>query len=81
MKKSLRSERQEATIFDVARAAGVSIKTVSRVANGEPHVRDSTRNRVQEAIDALDYRANPYARRLSFLRWRLGYQFSCSRFH
>ncbi|MGB5543259.1 MAG: LacI family DNA-binding transcriptional regulator [Gammaproteobacteria bacterium] len=56
------------TIVDVANLAGVSIKTVSRVANGEPHVRETTRRRVQQAIDQLGYKANPYARYLSSLR-------------
>ncbi len=57
-----------ATIVDVAQLAGVSTKTVSRVANGEPNVRAQTRARVQSAIDALGYRANPYAQHLSSLR-------------
>lgn len=59
--KSLR----KATIADVARLAGVSIKTVSRVANKEPNVRVTTRERVQEAIDALSYRPDPSARSLA----------------
>lgn len=66
----LASEPHLATISDVARLAGVSIKTVSRVANGQPNVRESTRARVQEAIDALRYRANPDARALAFMRRR-----------
>ena len=54
-----------ATIDDVARLAGVSIKTVSRVANGEASVRQSTRERVERAIAQLDYRANFSARNLA----------------
>ena len=54
-----------ATIIDVARDAGVSIKTVSRVVNGEPNVRDSTRAKVLSAIRALDYQPNAAARGLS----------------
>lgn len=42
-------------IFDVAKLAGVSIKTVSRVINNEPNVRATTREKVQIAIDQLDY--------------------------
>ncbi|MBT8135661.1 MAG: LacI family DNA-binding transcriptional regulator [Gammaproteobacteria bacterium] len=57
-----------ATIVDVARLAGVSIKTVSRVSNGEDNVREQTRERVQKAIDELGYRPNPYARYLGSLR-------------
>lgn len=56
------------TITDVARAANVSIKTVSRVVNGEPNVRDDTRERVQRAILELDYRPNPSARSLATQR-------------
>lgn len=65
------ANRNRATIFDVARLAGVSIKTVSRVANGQPNVRAETRSRVQEVIDELEYQANPYARYLSSLRSQL----------
>ncbi|MEO0617475.1 MAG: LacI family DNA-binding transcriptional regulator [Pseudomonadota bacterium] len=56
------------TITDVAKAANVSIKTVSRVVNGEPNVRDYTRERVQQAILELDYRPNPSARSLATQR-------------
>ncbi len=64
---------KKATIADVARLAGVSIKTVSRVANREPNVSDSTRARVQEAIDALGYRPDPSARSLASRRsWLIG---------
>jgi LacI family transcriptional regulator len=52
------------TIIDVARHAGVSIKTVSRVINHEPSVRDGTQQRVNAAIDALGYRPNLAARSL-----------------
>ena len=54
-----------ATVFDVADLAGVSIKTVSRVVNGEPHVRASTRERVEQAIIALNYRPDEAARKLA----------------
>lgn len=54
-----------ATIDDVARLAGVSTKTVSRVLNGEPHVRPGLRNRVAEAVSLLEYKPNPAARRLA----------------
>jgi LacI family transcriptional regulator len=53
-----------ATIKDVARLAEVSIKTVSRVVNQEPHVTEPVRARVQQAIDALGYAPNFSARRL-----------------
>lgn len=49
---------------DVARRAGVSHQTVSRVLNGHLHVRESTRERVRAAIDELGYRRNSSARAL-----------------
>ena len=47
------------TIYDVARESGFSIKTVSRVINGETGVRAETVAAVQGAIVALDYHPNP----------------------
>ncbi|HWK93134.1 MAG TPA: LacI family DNA-binding transcriptional regulator [Luteimicrobium sp.] len=52
------------TMHDVAARAGVSVKTVSNVVNRYPHVREETRERVQQAIDALGYRVNLTARNL-----------------
>jgi DNA-binding LacI/PurR family transcriptional regulator len=49
---------------DVAKRAGVSIKTVSNVVNGYPHVAPDTRARVQGAIAELGYRPNVAARQL-----------------
>jgi len=43
------------TIYDVAKAAGVSISTVSRVINASPNVTDATRDRVQKSIDNLGF--------------------------
>lgn len=51
-------------MHDVAKLAGVSIKTVSNVINDFPHVRPETRERVQSAIDELRYRPNLSARGL-----------------
>jgi len=53
------------TINDVAKAAGVAIKTVSRVLNDEPNVRDETRARVQAVVKALDYHPSISARSLA----------------
>lgn len=50
------------TIHDVARAAGVSISTVSRVLNGKEDVADETRQRVWAAVAALGYTSNLAAR-------------------
>ncbi len=51
-------------IRDVAKAAGVSYQTVSRVLNDSPNLRPETRARVLEVIDALGYRPNQAARAL-----------------
>ena len=56
--------QRPATIIDVAREAGVSFKTVSRVLNGETNVREQTRERVMNAVRTLDYRTNHNARNL-----------------
>ncbi|MDT9687470.1 LacI family DNA-binding transcriptional regulator [Streptomyces sp. P9(2023)] len=50
------------TMKDVAALAGVGLKTVSRVVNGEPGVTPDTERRVQEAIDTLGFRRNDSAR-------------------
>ncbi|MDR7267927.1 LacI family transcriptional regulator [Pelomonas saccharophila] len=54
-----------ATVMDVARLAGVSMMTVSRVVNGEATVRPTTRIKVQAAVAALNYTPNPSARKLA----------------
>lgn len=51
-------------MMDVARLAGVSHQTVSRVLNDHPSVREATRARVVAAIKELDYRRNLAARAL-----------------
>ncbi len=56
------------TIYDVARVAEVSIKTVSRVLNGEPNVRPETRQRVMESAASLRYRPSLSARSLAGAR-------------
>jgi DNA-binding LacI/PurR family transcriptional regulator len=55
---------------DVARLAGVSHQTVSRVLNGHPHIRPSTRAKVEQAIAQLGYQPNTAARAL--VRGRTG---------
>ncbi|MCL3861195.1 LacI family DNA-binding transcriptional regulator [Actinotalea sp. K2] len=59
-----------ANIFDVARLAGVSHQTVSRVINGLPNVRPATRERVEHAIAQLRYSPSPAARSLVSRRTR-----------
>jgi len=53
-----------ATIYDVARAAGVSAQTVSRLLQGFQGIRPETRHRVERALAQLDYRPNLTARTL-----------------
>lgn len=53
------------TIYDVAREAGVSMATVSRVVNGNKNVKENTRQRVLSVIERLDYRPNAVARGLA----------------
>lgn len=56
---------REPAMTDVAKLAGVSHQTVSRVLNGHPNVRTRTRIRVQAAIEELGYRPNHAARMLA----------------
>ncbi|MBO0808623.1 MAG: LacI family DNA-binding transcriptional regulator [Actinobacteria bacterium] len=53
------------TLYDVARLAGVSTATVSRVIHGQDRVRDSTRARVQQVIEELGYVPDGAAQSLS----------------
>ena len=62
--------RRAANIFDVARLAGVSHQTVSRVLNDLPNVRPATRARVEQAIAQLRYSPSPAARALVTRRTR-----------
>ncbi|KRA84727.1 LacI family DNA-binding transcriptional regulator [Altererythrobacter sp. Root672] len=56
------------TINDVARLAGVSKKTVSRVINRSPLLNEETREKVQKVIEGLGYVPNPQARALALRR-------------
>ena len=72
-RKARRKLRAGATIKDVARAAGVSPMTVSRVVNGSEYVSDMTRQAVQRAVRELRYSPNLAARSLASERGeRLG---------
>lgn len=63
--KASRRSRGSITIEDVAREAGVSAMTVSRVINKERNVREETRKSVLETIDRLNYSPNTAARNLA----------------
>ena len=56
--------RTPATIYDVARAAGVSPSTVSRALNKPGRISEKTEKRIRQAAAELDYRLNPMARAL-----------------
>ena len=58
-------DARPASIYDVATAAGVSIQTVSRVMNGHPSVKSTTRQHVLATISRLGYRPNRAARALA----------------
>ncbi len=57
--------RPSVNIFDVAKYAGVSPATVSRVINNHPNVRKETRQKVEQAIKDLNYHPNISAQRLA----------------
>jgi len=60
----MKSSQKKVTLNDVANHSGVSYQTVSRVINEHPSVADSTRKRVIESIQKLNYRPNRAARSL-----------------
>ena len=55
---------KKVTIYDIAREAGVSTATVTRVTSGDPRVKASTREKVQRVIDAHAYTPSAAARDL-----------------
>jgi DNA-binding LacI/PurR family transcriptional regulator len=59
------SSKKNATIYDIADEAGVSISTVSRVLTGSAPVREETRMRVEQAIGKFDFQPNALARGLA----------------
>ncbi|WP_433090011.1 LacI family DNA-binding transcriptional regulator [Dactylosporangium sp. CA-052675] len=65
------TQGRQAVMADVARLAGVSHMTVSRVLNKHPNVRVATRQRVLEAVRQLGYRPNAMARGLAGRRSRV----------
>jgi len=65
VEKSVRRKSDAVTIHEVARHAGVSPMTVSRVMNGNSNVRQETRELVMRAVKELNYTPNPAARSLA----------------
>ncbi|MBN8711632.1 MAG: LacI family DNA-binding transcriptional regulator [Verrucomicrobia bacterium] len=66
------AEQKRPTLYDVARLAGVSHMTVSRVVRGGMRVSSGTKERVEEAIRALGYRPDPALSALAAYRERRG---------
>lgn len=64
----IQMDRQKTTINDVAKLAGVSKRTVSRVINNSPKVGKATRAKIQKIIDELNYSPNAQARGLAARR-------------
>jgi DNA-binding LacI/PurR family transcriptional regulator len=63
-----RTSARPPTLYDVARVAGVSHQTVSRVVKGHPNVRADVRERIEAAISELKYKPNLVARSLATSR-------------
>ena len=64
------SRPTQVSMQDIAKAAGVSPQTVSRVANGSDAVKPATRQRVEAAMERLGYRPNYAARALKHGRFQ-----------
>ena len=64
-------EKSVATISEVAKRAGVSVATISRVLNNSPLVTDATKERIRKIIEELDYHPNVVARSLRSSKSRL----------
>ena len=62
---SITMEKRSITIYDIAREAGVSPATVSRILTGTAAVREEKRQRVMEVIAKYDFTPNAYARALT----------------
>ncbi|MET8755423.1 LacI family DNA-binding transcriptional regulator [Streptomyces sp. NPDC004667] len=69
-KRSVGDQERPPGMTDVARVAGVSAQTVSRVLSGHPNVQERTRAKVVAAVEQLGYRRNNAARMLSSGRSR-----------
>ena len=64
----IRDQKPKATVYDVAKVAGVSPGTVSRVINNRGYIKEETRNRIISAIEKMDYIPNQRGRALKTTR-------------
>ena len=64
-----------ATISDIARLAGLSVSTVSRVINKSPHVSDKKRKAVESAMNELGYVADDIDGAWEFFKKEIGVEF------
>ena len=67
----MNKKKRAASIYDVAKLAGVSHQTVSRAINNADNIREETRNRVLDAMAELKYQPNRAARSLATSRSKL----------
>jgi LacI family transcriptional regulator len=70
------NDRASTTLYDVAREAGVSAMTVSRVINGRIHVSPKTREKILQVIERLNYQVNVAARAARIGALRVGLLYS-----
>lgn len=70
------NDRSGATLHDVAREAGVSLMTASRVVNGRDHVSAKTREKVLQVVQRLNYQVNVAARAARVGTLRIGLLYS-----
>jgi LacI family transcriptional regulator len=70
------NDRSNTTLYDVAREAGVSPMTVSRVINGRNHVSPKTREKVLQVVERLNYQVNVAARAARIGALRVGLLYS-----
>ena len=65
LRMSLRHKNKRVTVTDIAKEAGVSLKTASRALNNSPHVRKEKREAVLRAAKKFNFRPNISARQLA----------------
>ncbi|HEW91818.1 MAG TPA: LacI family transcriptional regulator, partial [Thermotogaceae bacterium] len=67
----MKTIKRNITIYDIAKEAGVSPSTVSRVLTGKVHVKEATRRKIEKIIKKYNYRPNALARSLYYKKSRM----------